>query len=339
MNGKHLKPGIIAGSTHPAYAEAVARILDTRLIERDIKTFANGEIDIKICETVAGLDVFIIQTSLTGQANDNLMETLLLADALFRARAKSVNLIQLSFPYARKDRKEDDKATQRPKRCPISSKVVATMLENVGIQFVVTLHLHAPQIVGFFDKTICENIVPFRVFAEYLEKENLVDDTTVMAGPDIGAAKQTDTASESMGLLLALIHKNRDGAKVSVDKLNVIGDVQGKNVVVYDDIIDTGGTAIASAAKFKQEGAKRLLLIATHGIFSKDAVEKLAQSEFEKIVITDSIPNKEIGKYPDKFIVLSTVPMVAGAISNLFNDESLDEVVRHNIKNKSQHVV
>jgi ribose-phosphate pyrophosphokinase len=338
MNAKYPTPGILAGSTHPQFAKAVAKIIskdNPHLIEREIKMFPNGEIDIKICETVAGLDVFIIQTSLTGKANDNFMETILLADALFRARAKSVNLVQLCYPYARKDRKEDDKKTQRPKRCPISAKVVAMMLQQVGIRFVATLHLHAPQIVGFFDyPSICENIVPFRVFAEYLEREGLVGNDTVMAGPDIGAAKQVDTASESMGLLLALIHKNRDGAKVNIDRLNVIGDVKDKNVVVYDDMIDTGGTAIAGAEKFKKEGAKRIFLMATHGIFSGDAVERLANSPFEKIIITDSIPNEEIKKYPNKFVVLSVVEMIAGTIANLFNDESLDEIVKHNIHNK-----
>jgi ribose-phosphate pyrophosphokinase len=138
-----------------------------------------------------------------------------------------------------------------------------------------------------------------------------------------------------MGLSLALIHKNRDGKEANVNRLDVIGDVKGKNVIVYDDMIDTGGTAILGAEKLKAAGAKRVLLIATHGIFSGDAVEKLAGSAFEKIVTTDSIPNTEILKYPNKFVTVSTVPMIADIIANLFNDESLENTVKHNISSKS----
>lgn len=336
MNGKNhkfTKPAIIAGSTHVEFAQKVADIIGRPLINREIKTFANSEIDINILDTVAGEDVFIIQTSKTGEINDNLIETVLLADALIRARVNSVSLIQLCYPYSRKDRKEDDKKTQRPKRCPISAKVVADMYQSIGINRVVTLHLHTPQIVGFFNNSCpCENIVPFKVFAEYLEKEGLADEDTVIAGPDIGSAKQTDSASGLMGLPLALIHKNRDGKDVNMNRLDIIGDVKGKNVIVYDDMIDTGGTAILGAEKLKAAGAKRVLLIATHGIFSSDAVEKLAKSEFEKIVTTDSIPNTEVLKYPNKFVTVSTVPMIADVIANLFNDESLESIVKHNIK-------
>ncbi len=332
MNGKKSTPAIISGTTHHVYAEKVANIIGRPLIKRDIKVFPNGEIDVNILETVAGQDVFIIQTSLTSKVNDNFIETILLADALIRARVHSVTLIQLCFPYARKDRREIDEDTQREKRCPISAKVMADTYQAVGINRVVAFHVHAPQITGFFSNSSpCENIVPFRVFAEYLEKEGWVNENTVMAGPDIGSAKQTDSASNIMSLELALIHKSRKGSYVNMDRLSVIGEVKGKNVAMYDDIIDSGGTAILAAQKLKSAGALKIILLSTHAVFSGDAVEKLANSVFEKIVVTDSIPNSDILKYPDKFVVLSTVEMTAGIIANLFNDESLEEIVKFKI--------
>jgi ribose-phosphate pyrophosphokinase len=335
MNGKKSTPAIIAGTTHHTYAEKVANIIGRPLIKREIKIFPNGEMDINILETVAGQDVFIIQTSLTTKVNDNFIETILLADALIRARVHSVTLIQLCFPYARKDRREIDADTQREKRCPISAKVIADTYQSVGINRVVTFHVHAPQITGFFSNSSpCENIVPFKVFAEYLEQIGWADGNTIMAGPDIGSAKQTDSAASIMALELALIHKSRKGSYVNMDRLSVIGEVKGKNVAMYDDIADTGSTAILGAEKLKSAGAAKIILLCTHAVFSGDAVERLANSVFEKIIITDSIPNVDISKYPDKFVVLSTVEMTAGIIANLFNDESLEEVVKFKI-NKS----
>lgn len=333
MNGRKPKPVIIAGSTYPEYAEAVAKYLEAPLINREIDKFSNGEININILDSIPGVDSFIIQTSLTGEINDNIMETILLTDALIRARVNSVTLIQLCYPYARKDRKEDDKKTQRPKRCPISAKVVADLYQSIGINRVVTYHLHAPQVVGFFsNKCPCENIVPFKIFAEYLDKEGLINENTIMAGPDIGAAKQTDSASNLIGLDFALVHKSREGQDLNVDRLDVIGDVVGKDVIMYDDILDSGGTAIKGAEKLKKAGANKIILLATHGVLSRDAVDKLAQSVFEKIIITDTIPNKDILKYPNKFVVVPTVAMTADIIANLFNDESLEAIVKHNIK-------
>lgn len=329
------KPAIVAGRFCKEYATKVAKILGVPLLKRKVEPFSDEEIDIDFTETVAGLDVFIIQAYPTGTVHGAIIENMLLADALIRARAHSVTLVQMYFPYSRKDRKEYDSKTQRPKRCPISARVIAEMFTGINIKRTVTFNLHSPQIAGFFpNSSPCEDISLFKLFAAYLKKEKLVDTNTIFVGPDIGSAKSVDIASSSMLLDFALIYKKRgEKGMVSMDQLGIIGDVVGKNVILYDDIIDTGGTVLTAAAKLKKAGAKRIYLMAVHPVLSKNAIARLSASDspFDKIVVTDTIPHPEL-QGNKKFVVLSTVAMTADIIASLFNDKTLEKVVRHRTK-------
>ncbi|OGI83818.1 hypothetical protein A2903_00185 [Candidatus Nomurabacteria bacterium RIFCSPLOWO2_01_FULL_33_17] len=330
------KIAIIAGSTNLILAQGIANELKIQLTSRIIEVFANGEIDAEITETVAGSEVFIIQTSVTGNVNDNFVESLLLIDAAKRARAIKVYLVQPIFPYQRQDRREANKKG-RPKRKSVSAKVIANCYQKaVGVDGVVVVKLHADQIEGFFDNDcIVENIDPAKLFIDYLKSNGIIKANynghkkPTMVSPDIGAAKSTDDFAKLLDLEYVLLNKRRVKAGES-EVLHVIGDFAGRDCIIYDDLIDTGGTVLKALEKLKEakeKGAKDVYLMAPHGVFSKNAIHKLGQSEFKKIVITDSIDNPVIYRYPDKFDVISLAPLLASVIRNIHDLESLSGLV------------
>ena len=329
---------LIAGSVHTKLANDISRELDTPLSPCAINVFANGEIDVELTETVAGAEVFIITTSATGSVNDNFVESLLLIDAAKRARAKKVYLVQAIFPYQRQDRREANEKG-RPKRKSVSGKVIASCLEKaVGVDGVVVVKLHSDQIEGFFDnRSIVENIDPAKLFIKYLKDAGIVkadyngDKAPIMVSPDVGSAKSTDDFAALLGLDYVLFNKRRVKAGES-EVLHIVGDFADRDCIIYDDMIDTGGTVLKALDKLKSgpDGqARNVYLLATHGVFSKDAIEKLGKSDFTKIVITDSIYNPEIEKYKDKFEVISLAPILASVIRNIYNLESLQSIVHH----------
>src|SRR3989344_3479469 len=249
------KIAIIAGSTNLILAQGIANELKIQLTSRIIEVFANGEIDAEITETVAGSEVFIIQTSVTGNVNDNFVESLLLIDAAKRARAIKVYLVQPIFPYQRQDRREANKKG-RPKRKSVSAKVIANCYQKaVGVDGVVVVKLHADQIEGFFDNDcIVENIDPAKLFIDYLKSNGIIKANynghkkPTMVSPDIGAAKSTDDFAKLLDLEYVLLNKRRVKAGES-EVLHVIGDFAGRDCIIYDDLIDTGGTVLKALEK------------------------------------------------------------------------------------------
>jgi ribose-phosphate pyrophosphokinase len=327
------KPVIISGSTNKKVAQEIAKILDCNLITLDIEKFANGEIGVNIRETVRGFRAFLIQTSVTGEVNDNIIETGLIADALRRAGCKSVYLVQLLYPYERQDRRENDKEKNRPKRRPISARLVANFYEDLcGFSGIVTIHLHSEQIEGFFSKAYIENINVITLFTEHLQKIGILNNgkNITLAGPDIGAVKMVADMAETLNYDYVIIDKRRTGPGKS-HIMKIIGDVEGRTVVICDDQIDGGGTVINAAEKLLEMGAVSVYVIATHFIGSGDAVERLLNSKITKIIVTDTVSNSLILQHPEKFTVLPVAPLMTDVITRIFNNISLQEAVAHKI--------
>ncbi len=329
---------LLSGRTNEPLAKKIATELSISLVKRMIETFKNGEINVEIEETVAGAEVFILQSSITGKVNDNFVESLVLIDAAKRARASKVYLVIPLYPYSRKDRREANKKG-RPKRTSIAAKIVANCYtQAVGVHGIITVKIHAEQIEGYFDNDyVFENIDPAKLFINYLKeigviKEEYPEKSPTIVAPDVGAAKSADDFSKALHLETYVIADKRRAKPGEAELVHIIGDYSGRDCIIYDDMIDTGGTVINALKKLKEakeNGAQRVYLMTTHGVFSNNAIEKLATSDFEKIVITDSIPNPEVEKYPEKFVVLSLANLLSKVILNVFNGDSLDSVVKY----------
>lgn len=230
---------IFTGTAHPEFSQRVAKELDIELSQAEVTRFSDGEIGIRICESVRGKDVFVIQST-CAPANDNLMELLIMIDALKRSSAKSINIIMPYFGYARQDRKASP-------RVPISAKLVADLLQCAGITRLVAMDLHAGQIQGFFDIPV-DNLYGSIVFKEYIISKNFKN--PIVASPDIGGVARARYFAKLLGLDIVIIDKRREKANES-EVMNVIGNVEGKDVILIDDIIDTAGTMVKAASAFK----------------------------------------------------------------------------------------
>jgi len=291
---------LISGSSHPALAKQISEILNIPLTDTLVTRFSDGEIRVQINESVREKRVFVIQ-SLCNPTNDNIMELLLLIDAAKRASAKEVNAVIPYYAYARQDRKDQP-------RVPISAKVLANLLQSVGTDRVVVVDLHAEQIQGFFDIPV-EHISALPLFADYLKKLNLQD--LVIVSPDAGGAKRANKLAKKLGAELAIIYKMRPRPN-AVEVFDVIGNVEGKNCIIVDDIVDTAGTLVAAADMLLQKGAKSVRACITHGVLSGPAVERLNNSKLEELVITDTIPTDDKPITIKK--VLSIAPITAEVI-------------------------
>ena len=291
---------LISGSSHPTLAKQISEILNIPLTDTLVTRFSDGEIRVQINESVREKRVFVIQ-SLCNPTNDNIMELLLLIDAAKRASAKEVNAVIPYYAYARQDRKDQP-------RVPISAKVLANLLQSVGTDRVVVVDLHAEQIQGFFDIPV-EHISALPLFADYLKKLNLQD--LVIVSPDAGGAKRANKLAKKLGAELAIIYKMRPRPN-AVEVFDVIGNVEGKNCVIVDDIVDTAGTLVAAADMLLQKGAKSVRACITHGVLSGPAVERLNNSKLEELVITDTIPTDDKPIAIKK--VLSIAPITAEVI-------------------------
>jgi ribose-phosphate pyrophosphokinase len=303
------KVALIGGSAHPKLSEEISKILGISLTDTLLTRFSDGEIRVQINEPVREKRVFIIQ-SLHSPANDHIMEMLLLADAARRASAAEVNLVIPYYAYARQDRKD------RP-RVPISAKVLAKMIENVGADRVIVVDLHAEQIQGFFDIPV-EHVTALPLFAEYLKKENIED--LVIVSPDAGGAKRADKLAKKLGAELAIIYKMRPRPN-AVEVFDVIGNVEGKNCVIVDDIVDTAGTLVAAADMLLSKRAKSVRACITHGVLSGPAVERINGSKLTELVITDTIPTDDKPIKNKK--VLSVAPILAEVIRRVVEGKSL----------------
>jgi ribose-phosphate pyrophosphokinase len=300
---------IFTGNAHPEFSEKISVSLDKMLSPATVNQFSDGEINVQISESVRGKDVFIIQPT-SAPANDTLMELLIMTDALKRSSAHSITAIIPYFGYARQDRKAAP-------RVPISAKLVADLMETAGITRVVTMDLHAAQIQGFFDIPV-DNLFGSILFQEYIEKKNLAN--PIIASPDIGGVARARYFAKKLGLDLVIVDKRREKANES-EVMNIIGDVEGRDVILIDDMIDTAGTMVKAASALKKNGATSVMACCTHPVLSGPAYDRIEKGELDELVVTDTMPTKQVC---DKITVLSAAPLFAEVIRRIYNDESVN---------------
>jgi len=306
-----MKFKLFSGTANPKLAEEIANHLDQKLSKITVTRFSDGEINVQIGETVRGTDVFIIQPTCP-PTNDNLMELLIITDAMRRASAKSITAIVPYFGYARQDRKAAP-------RVPITAKLVANMMEKAGIDRVVTLDLHAGQIQGFFDIPV-DNLYGSILFFNYFKEMNLQN--PIIASPDIGGVARARYFANRLGLDIVIVDKRREKANVS-EVMNIIGEVEGKDVILIDDMVDTAGTLVNAARALKEKGANSVRAFATHGILSGPAFDRLRNSELDQLIITDTIPLRQ---ECEKIKILKSGWLFAEVIRRIMHNESVNRL-------------
>lgn len=304
---------IFSGTSNPKLAKGIAEHLNMRLSEIELKRFSDGEISVKIKENIRNTEIFIVQSTCC-PVNDNLMELLLMIDAARRASVKSVTAVIPYFGYARQDRKVEP-------RVPISSKVVANLLETSGIKRVLTMDLHADQIQGFFDIPV-DNLFGSLICVEHIK--NMQAKNLVVVSPDAGGVDRARFYARKVNAGLAIIDKRREMANVS-EVMNILGDVRGKTCILIDDIIDTAGSISGAARALKENGADKVFCYAAHGVFSGKAYEKLKEAPFEEIIFTDTIPVDESKKLKNMHI-LSVASLFGEAIKRIYKGESISSL-------------
>jgi ribose-phosphate pyrophosphokinase len=274
---------LLACNSNPTLSQEIANYLGVKLIDAEVKKFADHEVFVEVKENVRGEDIFVIQST-SKPANDNIMELLIAIDALRRASAKRITAVMPYFGYARQDRKVAP-------RTPISSKLVANVITSAGADRVLTLDLHAGQIQGFFDIPV-DNLYAAPVFVRDI-KENFDVKDLVIVSPDVGGLVRARAIAKKINAELAIVDKRRQRAGVS-EVMNIIGEVEGRNCIIVDDMVDSGGTLCNAAEALINKGAKSVSAYITHGVLSGNAGEKIANSKLQSLVITNSIePNKE----------------------------------------------
>lgn len=305
---------VLTGNANRKLARDICDKMGIDLLDCDVTTFSDGEINVEINETVRGCDVFIIQPT-QSPVNDNLMEILILIDACKRASAGRINAVIPYYGYARQDRKTRA-------REPITAKLVANLLEKAGADRVVTMDLHAGQIQGYFDIPV-DHLSAIPVLAEYFKDK--IDENSTVVSPDLGGVTRARNFANKLNLPIAIIEKRRPRPNVS-EVMNVIGDIEGKTCILVDDIIDTAGTICQAAKTLKEMGAKEVYGCASHGVLSGPAIERLLDSELKEFVITDSIPLPDLPEIRDKIKVVSVAEMFAKALTIISNNESISKI-------------
>lgn len=300
---------IFSGTANLEFSRQVAKVLGIPLSEASIKRFSDGEISVQIGENVRGKDVFIIQPT-CAPTDTNLMELLILTDALKRSSASSVTAVVPYFGYARQDRKAAP-------RVPITAKLVANMMQTAGIERVITMDLHAGQIQGFFDIPV-DNLYGTIVFNNYVKNKHLAN--PIVASPDIGGVARARSIAKTLNLDLVIVDKRREKANES-EVMNVIGDVSGKDVILIDDMVDTAGTLVKAAKAFKERGASSVIAFCTHPVLSGKAYENLAIGALDELVVTDTIPLKQASEH---IKVISVAPLFAEVIRRVYHGESVN---------------
>lgn len=300
---------VFTGTANPEFSKKVAKNLSLPLSEASIKRFSDGEISVQITESVRGKDVFIIQPT-CAPANENLMELLILTDALKRSSVNTITAIIPYFGYARQDRKAAP-------RVPITAKLVANMIETAGIDRVVTIDLHAGQIQGFFDIPV-DNLYGSIIFYDYIISKGLKN--PIIASPDIGGVARARSFAKKLGVDIVIVDKRREEVNES-EVMNIIGDVKGKDVILVDDMIDTAGTIVKAAKVLKEKRATSVMACCTHPVLSGPAYDRIAKGDLDELLVSDSIPLKE---KCEKIKVLSVTPTFAEVIRRVYHNESVN---------------
>ncbi len=305
---------IFSGTANEKLAGEIARHLHGRLGQSVLDVFSDGEIRFQSHENVRGADVFIVQ-SLCADSNFHIMQLLLMADAFKRASARRITAVITYYAYARQDRKD------RP-RVAISARLLADLLETAGFSRVLTIDLHAAQIQGFFNIPV-DNLMALPVFISHFKRMNLKD--LVIVSPDAGGVERARLFARKLNADLAIADKKRTAPNVA-ELMHIIGDVQGKNAIIVDDIIDTAGTLAATINALKKHGAKKVFAACTHGIFSGKAMERIHAAPLEKIFVTDSIPQHCPVRQCPKIEVLSVSRLFAQAIASIHRETSVSKL-------------
>ena len=317
MIGKELK--LLAGTANPRLAEEVSRALGIELCDTAVDRFSDGEIRIRIRETVRGADVFVIQPTCS-PVNDTLMELLLIIDALRRASVRKVIAVVPYYGYARQDRKHTG-------RVPISARLVANMLETAGADRVLTMDLHAGQIQGFFNIPV-DNLRSDWLFAEHIREGLDESEPTVIVSPDAGGAVRARMVAERLNLPLAVLEKRRHHDGSDIDVMNVIGDVDGKRAILVDDILSSGGTLVKAAKALTGQGATEIEAYCTHGVFSGNAFEALNGSLLKRVVVTNTIFH-ESAERSHAVEYISVGEHLAKTIHRIFENKSVSHLFPH----------
>jgi len=303
---------LFTGNANPELAKEVAKSLGVPLSDSLVSLFSDGEINIEIRENVRGHDVFIIQPT-CAPTHRNIMELVLMVDALRRSSAERITAVVPYFGYARQDRRV------RSVRVPISAKVVADMLSNAGVDRVLTVDLHAEQIQGFFNCTV-DNIYGAPVLLDDIERQNYKKLQVV--SPDIGGVVRARAVAKQLGCDLAIIDKRRPSANES-EVMNLIGEVEGRTCVLVDDIVDTAGTLCKAAEALKEYGAHKVVAYATHAVLSGNAIDNISNSKLDNLVVTNSIPLTDEAKKCSKIRTLTLGKLLGESVRRLSNEESI----------------
>ena len=303
---------LFTGNANPALAQEMAKSLGVELGKATVGRFSDGEVTVEVHQNVRARDVFVVQST-CAPTNENLMELLIMVDALKRASARRITAVIPYYGYARQDRRP------RSMRVPISAKVVANLLETVGVERVLTMDLHADQIQGFFDIPV-DNIYASPVLLSDLKSKAYPD--LVVVSPDVGGVVRARALAKQLGSELAIIDKRRPKANVS-EVMHVIGEIEGRSCVIMDDMIDTAGTLVKAAEVLKERGAKRVFAYCTHPILSGPAVDRIANSQLDEVVITNTIPLSDTAKACKKIRQLSVAFLFAETIRRISDGESV----------------
>ena len=310
-DGKKLK--IFTGNANPALAREICDYLGLPLGEAFVGRFNNGEVQIMIDESVRGKDVFIIQPT-SYPVNDNLMELMVMADALKRASARHITAVVPYYGYARQDRKTRG-------REPITAKLVANLMQTSGITRLVTVDLHAGQIQGFFDVPV-DHLYGASILAKYINEKNLED--VIVVSPDLGGVTRARDLADRIGAPIAIIEKKRPEPGVA-KVMNLIGDVKGKNCIIVDDIVDTAGSLVEGAKALEEFGAKSVMAAVTHAVLTDPASERIANSNIKELIVTNTMPLPENCKL-DNVTQLSVAPLLGEAIMRIFHEVSVSNL-------------
>ena len=305
---------IFSGNSNKELAQSICRYIDTPLGNADVTRFADGEIYVEIKENVRGVNCFVVQSTCT-PVNDNLMELLVMIDALKRASAGSIIAVIPYFGYARQDRKS------KP-RTPISARLVADLLTAAGVNRVLSIDLHAGQIQGFFNIPV-DHLYGMPVLMDYLRSHFSTD--AVIVSPDAGGVERARAYSKRLGASLAIIDKRRPAPNVS-EVVNIIGDVRGRDAIIVDDMVDTAGTLCAAAQALTDKGARAVFACASHGVLSSPAIERINASPVRELIITDTVPPRDDVRACPKIKVLSVANLLAEAVKRIHHGDSISSL-------------
>ena len=308
---------VLAGTSNLKLCKDIARQLKLKLVNSNIRRFADGEVYVEINENIRGNSIFVVQST-SNPANDNLMELLICIDALRRSSAKNITAVIPYFGYARQDRKVVP-------RTAISAKLVSNLITNAGANRILSVDLHAGQIQGFFDIPV-DNLFATPIFARHIKK-NIKNSNLVCVAPDVGGVERSRSLGRKINASIAIVDKRRPEPGKSV-VMNIVGSVEGKTCIIVDDIIDSGGTIVNAAKALIEKKAKEIYVYITHGVLSGEAIKKIKNSKIKKLVITDTIDNKDKIKKASNIEVLTISNLMCEAIKRISNSTSVSDLFK-----------